>query len=99
MSVPDKTAPCVSPGCPNLGNCARGLCYGHYRRLMRGKPVDTPLRAKGDETVELPGTRVPKEVYLAIETEAEARGISIYAMEQVILNEWFAGGSDGKKDS
>ena len=37
---------CSVTGCPNASN-ARGLCKSHYARLLRGKPLDAPMRHKG----------------------------------------------------
>jgi hypothetical protein len=36
---------CSVTGCPNASN-ARGLCKSHYARLLRGKPLNAPMRPK-----------------------------------------------------
>lgn len=86
MTAPQK---CSSPACDRTADVA-GLCLSHYRRKMRGKSIDTPIRSKEVELEEMPGCRVPRDVYIALQTAARHKGVSLYEIQRQVNEEWFA---------
>lgn len=78
---------CKSPEC-DRDAFAKGFCFAHYRRQLRGGDPTAPIRTHG--LVPLPGPiRVEQHVAKALESLAAVRDISQYEVVRSILNDWY----------
>lgn len=77
---------CAAPNCPREAT-HKGLCYAHYRRQYRGRPIDSPIGMRG--VVDITGTRVPEEVAHLLETTAQAQNITVYELVRRIMMDWY----------
>ncbi len=65
---------------------ARGLCWGHYTQKRRGQEFHSLERVVTQE--QLPPVRVDPSCAAELRKEAEANGVSLYAIVQLILESW-----------
>lgn len=83
---------CSSPACDRDATIGitkgRPLCQAHYRRMMRGRPVDTPIRPRESDLTELPGCRVPEEIAKIMHIAARLQKVSLYELQRKINEEW-----------
>lgn len=80
---------CGSPQCDRDAFC-KGLCYSHYRRVMRGGTADAPINetyARGSN--EQVTTRVTPECLALLEAVASVQNITRYELLRRIVADWY----------
>lgn len=91
MRPPAQKRKCLNPACPEVA-IAKGYCRNHYVMLRRGSDPMAAPRAKreaGTEMLNVPTRLAPGNI-AQLQAEADARGVSMYALVRDILEDWVA---------
>ena len=79
-------APCTPP-CTRIAYC-NALCQGHYRRKLRGVPLDTPIQRSLERRLEPVTVDLPKYVVETLDTVASGRGADRSEVARDVLSRW-----------
>lgn len=66
------------------------LCGAHHRRMLRGKPTDTPIKTANREEVHV-NTRIGTTAAALVDLFAQENRLTRYGALRVIVESWAEG--------